>query len=258
MIADLLQQYGMADATRSSIPMDAGTVLLRGEGELLDEQVYPYKALVGSLLYIAMLWRPDIANSVGILARFMGCPTMAHWEAAKGVLKYLVGTIDVGITYSSSSPAEMQGWCDADWGGDRSSRKSTTGFVFSFAGGAVSWRSKLQSCVAMSTMEAEYMAASAAAKEAVWLGQLFADMGVQCSPVPLGCDNQGALSLTGDHVLSERSKHIGIHYHFAREKQQQGVVSFFYVPTSSNPADMFTKPLPADKRSLCCQLIGCG
>jgi histone deacetylase 1/2 len=259
MIRDLLVRYGMADAKSRPTPMSDGVELERGDGELLNEEQYPYKALVGSLLYIATMWRPDVSTSVGMLARFMSCPTMTHWRAAQGVLRYLAGTLEVGITYGGGRAAEgLQGWCDANWGGDIPGRKSTSGYVFTTAGGAVSWRSKLQGCVAASTQEAEYMAASAAAREAMWLGQLFADMGQVCCPVQMGCDSQSALSLISNPVLSERSKHIGIHYHFVREKQQQGFIRFAYLPTGKNPADMFTKPVPESKHQLCCASIGCG
>lgn len=256
MIVDLLQKFGMVDAHGRDVPMSSGAVLKREEGEPLDTRKYPYSTLVGSLLYLAVTVRPDISYSVGVLSKFMSCPTMSHWVAAKGVLRYLGHTRTVGITYGGSSG--LFGWCDADFAKDLDTRKSTTGYVFTLSGGAISWASKRQPTVAASTTEAEYMAASAAVKEALWLRKLVADLGQPVAAVPVACDSQGALSLLHNPILSERSKHIDVHHHFVRERVQRGEVQFGWVPTMEMTADVLTKPLSVEMHWVCCGQMGVG
>jgi hypothetical protein len=255
LVKDLLHRFGMEVANSRQAPMPDQLVLRRGEGAVLDQGRYPYSSLVGGLLYLATTVRPDIAYAVGELSRYMSCPTVSHWKAAKGVLRYLAGTSRVGITYGAS-PAVLHGFCDASYGRDVDTRRSTTGYVFTIAGGAVSWSSKRQPTVAASTTEAEYMAASAAAKEALWLRKLLADLGEPVATVSVSCDSNGALSLLHNPVSSERSKHIDVHHHFVRERVALGQVGFTYVNTAVNPADMLTKPLPIVKHSAFCSMVG--
>jgi hypothetical protein len=259
MIADLLSRYGMSNANGRQVPMSKGTVLSKDGGEQLDQRIYPYSALVGSLLYLAVTVRPDISYTVGVLSKYMSNPTVGHWHVAKGVLRYLAATPRVGITYGGSSRGiGLQGWCDADFAGDSDTRRSTTGYVFTIAGGAVSWASKRQPTVACSTTEAEYMAASAAAREALWLKKLVADLGLPVETVPIGCDNQAALSLLHNPVLSDRSKHIDVHHHFVRERVALGEVAYGWCPTKEMAADVLTKPLAADMHRACLGLMGVG
>lgn len=255
LVKDLLHRFGMEVANSRQAPMPDQLVLRRGEGAVLDQGRYQYSSLVGGLLYLATTVRPDIAYAVGELSRYMSCPTVTHWKAAKGVLRYLAGTSRVGITYGAD-PAVLHGFCDASYGRDVDTRRSTTGYVFTIAGGAVSWSSKRQPTVAASTTEAEYMAASAAAKEALWLRKLLADLGEPVVTVSVSCDNNGALSLLHNPVSSERSKHIDVHHHFVRERVALGQVGFKYVNTAVNPADMLTKPLPIVKHSAFCSMVG--
>ena len=259
MIADLLREYGMEGCNGKEVPMSPGTVLMRDQGDPLDVKRYPYSALVGSLMYLAVTVRPDIAYAVGVLTKYMSCPRTSHWIAAKGVLRYLAGTPTVGITYGGTgSSTEPYGWCDADFAGDKDTRKSTTGFVFCVAGGAVSWSSKRQQTVAASTTEAEYMAASAAAREALWWKKLSYDLGSPVSCVHVGCDNNGALALLHNPVESTRSKHIDVHYHLVRNRVALCEVQFSRVPTEDMVADVLTKPLPAVKHWGFCEMMGVG
>ena len=137
--------------------------------------VYPYAEVVGSLLYLSVCTRPDIAQAVGALARHVGKPTMRHWLALKGVLRYLAGTQDYGLVFTGSK-SSLEVYCDVDYAGDPDTRRSTTGYVFIMYGGVVSWSSRLQPSVALSTAEAEHMAAAAATKEALWLRTLLKDL----------------------------------------------------------------------------------
>ncbi|KAJ9507667.1 hypothetical protein QJQ45_019158 [Haematococcus lacustris] len=158
-VLELLNTYGMTTAHSKSVPM-APAVKLEKEGVALDTSEHSYSGLVGSLLYLSCCTRPDITYAVGALARYMSAPTQQHWTAARAILSYLKGTADQGLVFGES--AELQGYCDADYAGDKDTARSTTGYVFAMNGAAISWSSRLQPTVAMSTAESEYMAASSA------------------------------------------------------------------------------------------------
>jgi Reverse transcriptase (RNA-dependent DNA polymerase) len=245
MISELLERYGMADANPRSVPMDPGTKLVKAApGEELDQSQYPFASLVGSLLYLAICTRPDIAFAVGALTRHMARPTYEHWLAAKAVLRYLAGTCYVGLTYGGTGgDLSLLGWSDADYAGDVNTRRSTTAYVFMCNGGAISWASRLQPTVATATLEAEYQAAAAATKEALWLNQLRRDLGLEAGTVSIYADNQGALKLMANPMTSPLSKHIDVLHHFVRERVLLGHVAFTYVDTEAMLADILTKPL---------------
>jgi hypothetical protein len=202
-----------------------------------------YAELVGSLQYLANTTRPDIAQSVGLLGRYRNKPTTAHLNAGLRIVKYLLLTKGDGLVYGGKGRIELTGYVDSDFAGDLDTRKSTTGYVFLLNGSAVSWGSKKQQSVATSTVEAEYIAASQAIKEAVWLGSLLSELGVEVNTVKLYCDNMGCITNLKNHVLSKYTKHISVCYHHAREKVAWGQVSPLYVNTEENLADLFTKPL---------------
>jgi hypothetical protein len=254
---ELVAKYGLEDGKTRVIPMSP-SIKLSSDGELLDETAYPYKQLVGSLLYLSVTSRPDIANTVGALARYMAKPTMQHWQAAKGVLRYLAGTADYNITYGAAGDTSFKGYCDADYAGDIDTRRSTTGYVFMLNGGAVSWSSKRQQTVAASTTEAEYMAAAAAVKEGLWIRKLLADLDLSIGTITIMADNQSAIKLLRNPISSVRSKHIDVMHHFARERVQRNEVAFCYTPTSNMLADMLTKPVNEAKHLLCCRGMGLG
>ena len=249
-IAALAETYGQVDSKPHHIPLPLGTVLEKstaagGPGGAAG--TYPMAELVGSLNYIAQTTRPDIAYAVGALGRHTSSPTSEHWRAALHVLSYLYTTRHMGITYhrspNSGSAFTVSGLCDADYGGDPGSRRSTTGYVFRGAGGAITWSSKLQPTVAASTTEAEYMAAAAAAKEGLWLRKALYDLGEPHSSMVIGCDNQAALAHIKNPIVSLRAKHVEIHHHFLRERVEMGQLHYHYVRTADNASDVLTKPL---------------
>ena len=147
---------------------------------------------VGSLMYAMIATRPDIAFAVGVVSRYMSNPGKKHWEAMKGILRYLKATKNMRICYGSQE-LSVKGFTDSDYAGDLDNRRSTSGHVFTLAGGAVSWRSRLQTCVTQSTTEAEYVAASEECKEAIWLGRLVTDLGIKEHTPMLHCDSQSAI-----------------------------------------------------------------
>lgn len=253
LITDLLTKHGMTEAKPLSTPLSPATKLTK-DGEPLDLQTYGYSQLIGSLMYISICTRPDISQAVGTLARYMACPTVIHWQAAKGVLRYLAGTSTYGITYGPGSSLEL--YCDADYAGDIDTRRSTTGYVSILNGGAVSWSSRLQPTVAASTTEAEYMAAASAVKEALWLRNLLTDLGLSYPTISIKADSQSAIKLLKNPVFSMRSKHIDVIYHFARERVTRKDVSFSYTKTEGMVADALTKPVPKIKFDFCRSSMG--
>lgn len=244
LISELVTRYSMDGAKPRSVPMSPATKLIKTvTGAELNTAQFPYSELVGSLLYIAVSTRLDIAFAVGSLARYMANPSVQHWQAACDVLRYLAHTSLAGITYCGTD-STVRGFSDADFAGDISTRRSTTGYVFTCNSGSVSWSSRLQPTIAVSTTEAEYMAASSATKEALWLRTLLSDLGLQSETISIADDSQGAIKLLKHPIASQRSKHIDVLHHFVRERVALRQVSFSYVPTEAMLADVLTKPLP--------------
>ena len=156
-VVKILQKFGMRDSKPISTPVnpDVKLVPCQSSEDVCDQQLY--QAVVGSLLYLSTKTRPDIAYGVGCAARFCAKPTKEHWTAVKRILRYLKGTSNLGLLYSSTTSSEIVGYSDADWAGDVGDRKSTSGYVFMLSGAAISWKSNKQTCVALSTAEAEYV-----------------------------------------------------------------------------------------------------
>lgn len=257
MVNDLVSKYGLEDSNPRRLPLSASSLVGISE-EPLDLKLFPYRQLVGSLMHLAVTVRPDISYAVGALARHMAAPTSTHWLAAKGVLRYLAGTLNLGITFGGSADTslELQGYCDADYAGDTDTRKSTTGYVFLLNSGAVSWQSKRQPTVAASTTEAEYMAAASAIKEALWLRKLLSDLQLGSGTISIFADNQSAIKLLRNPIITGRAKHIDVMHHFARERVLRKEVKVSYISTDAMLADVFTKVLSIVKHQLCCKGIG--
>ncbi|KAG1658218.1 hypothetical protein FOA52_009557 [Chlamydomonas sp. UWO 241] len=252
---DVIERFGLVDAKTKAQPISPTTKLSKSVGELLDEKHrHLFMELLGSLLYLAVCTRPDISQTVGVLARYMSCPTTAHLEAAKQVLRYVSGTRNFGICYGNSG--QLVGFCDSDYAGDPDTRRSTSGIVFILNGGAVIWCSRVQPTVAASTLEAEYMSASLSAKDALWCRKILPELGLSCNMVNINCDNQGALKLISNPIASQRSKHIDVIHHFVRDRVSRREICFHYVASEHNAADILTKPLKLVKFVYCRNLMG--
>ncbi|MCO5547319.1 hypothetical protein L7F22_000767 [Adiantum nelumboides] len=217
----------------------------------------PYASAVGSLMYAMVATRPDIAFAVGVVSGYMSNPGKKHWEAVKCILRYLKGTKDLCICFGKSETS-VHGFTDADFAGHPDCRKSTSGYVFTFTGGAVSWISRLQKCVALSTIEAEYVAATEASKEALWLMRLVEELGIKSQVPVLHCDSQSAIMLTRNPVFHAKTKHIEVKYHFLRSVLDDKIITLVKVHTDDNPADLLTKSLPAERFAYCRQMMGIG
>lgn len=174
-IDQLADRFGMKDAKPAKTPMDSGFLKQDDRGEPLEDTT-GYRSLIGALLYIAVHARPDISISTSILGRRVSCPTTADWVAAKRIIRYLRGTRDWKLEFTGTG-GDLIGYCDADWAGDQESRKSTSGYCFLLGGAAISWTSRRQPSVTLSSMEVEYISLSEACREAVWLRRLLREMG---------------------------------------------------------------------------------
>ena len=247
-IDNLVRRFGLDKACGVSTPADACVKLVAEDGISQPADPRLFQQIVGSLQYAAGGTRPDIAYAVSSVAKFCNQPTELHLTAAKRVLRYLKQTRDLSRTYVKNTPEAIIGYSDADWAGDVKDRRSTSGNVFLLGGAAITWASKKQSSVALSTVEAEYMALSVATQEAIWLRQLQEELGMKdAGPTLIYEDNQGAISMAKNPVFHKRTKHIQIRYHFVREAVEDEVITLEYCRTSEMLADSFTKPLPREQ-----------
>ncbi len=250
-IDSILRRFNFTDLKPISTPMDPHIQLLKSQcpesaADVARMRQVPYKEAIGSLMYAAMGTRPDIAFAVSTLAQYAQNPGWTHWEAVKRVFRYLQGSKDLSLVYGGGEQG-LEGYVDAD-GASQEHRHAITGYVFLVDGGAVSWASKKQELVTLSTAESEYVAATHAAKEAIWLRRLISEVFRPLSePTTLHSDNQSAIALTRDGSYHARTKHIDIRYHFIRYSIEAGSIRLLYVPTEDQTADILTKALPSVK-----------
>ena len=262
-IENVLRKFSMDQCNSISTPLDIGHRLSKSQSPQSKEEEesmlsIPYRQAVGSLMYAMIATRPDIAVAMGAVAQHMHNPGEAHWVAVKRIFRYLKGTADVCLSFSShEGDSVLHGFVDSDWGGNSEERRSTSGYAFIFAGGAISWNSKKQPTVALSTTEAEYMAATQATKEAIWLRRFLEEIGFkQEGPTPIHSDSQGSIALIRNPVHHARTKHIDIQHHFVREKYESKEIEFFYCSTAEMPADILTKGLVKPKFEKCVSKLG--
>lgn len=252
-IKKVLERFKMQNAKSIDTPVEKGHYLSldscpRNEKERKEMARVPYASAVGSLMYAMMCTRPDICFAVGLVSRFQSNPGHAHWKAVKKILRYLRGTMDYMLCYQGGD-TRLCGYTDTDWGGDLDERKSTSGYAFLLNGAAISWSSKKQSCITLSTMESEYIACAAAVQEAVWLGRFLQNLGVvphATDPVVIHCDSMAALAYVNDPKYHGKSKHIETRYHYIRDIVAQRKVVLKHISTTRMVADPLTKPIGRD------------
>jgi hypothetical protein len=207
----------------------------------------PYASAIGSLLYAQVCTRPDIGMAVGMLGRYQSNPGMEHWKAAKKVMWYLQGTKDYGLTFRHTDHLEVVGYSDSDFAGCVDSRKSTSGYIFLLAGGAISWRSNKQTIVATSTMEVEFITCYEATTQALWLRNFVGGLKIVDSivrPIKIFYDNRAAIFFFKNNKSGSRSKHIDIKYLRVRENIKRNEVLVEHISTELMIADPMTKGLP--------------
>jgi len=250
----------MAECNSIGTPLEVGLQMVKADER---DDALPYREAVGSLMYLMVKTRPDLAFDIGKLSRFVSCYGKEHWAAIKRVLRYVKGSMDKGLVFDKISSCVLQGFSDAEWAGDHETRRSTTGITFIFGGAAVSWGSKLQKTVALSTMEAEYMALCEASKEAVWLNELVqsvASQGLRTSisggPINIKVYNSGCIDFSNSPVEHKRAKHIEIRYHFVREAITTDKVTLEHCATDDMVADPMTKKLGKTKHDKHVEAMG--
>jgi histone deacetylase 1/2 len=242
---DLLARVGMLKCTSTPTPLSSSEKLALHDGTPLgSEDSTHYRSIVGALQYLT-LTRPDLAFSVNKICQFLHAPTTAHWTAAKRILRYVHGTLKVGLTFLKSSSTLLSGFSDADWVGCLDDRRSTGGFAIFFGPNLISWSARKQATVSRSSTEAEYKALADATAELIWVEALLKELGVSLKQKPcLWCDNLGATYLSANPVFHARTKHIEIDFHFVRERVARKLLAIRFVSSRDQIADGFTKALP--------------
>lgn len=240
-IRQVIQKFSMCNANAVSTPADVNVVISKNEDESTSN--FPYREAIGSLLFLCSVSRPDICFAVNVLSRYVNNPSQQHVNAIKRVIRYLIDTKDYFIKYGESN--DLIGYSDSDFASDVDTRKSTTGYIFQMNGGPITWCSQKQKTIALSTTEAEFVAACESAKEILWLKQLLSELGENYNCITLCVDNQSAIKLINNPSYHKRTKHIDVKYNFIREKVELGLIKVEYVPSNEQLADILTKPLPA-------------
>ncbi|WKA01867.1 hypothetical protein VitviT2T_020119 [Vitis vinifera] len=251
-IEKILKRFNMHNCSSTRAPIVKGDNFSKAQRPQNDDEreemkTIPYSSVVGSLMYAQVCIRPDIAFVVGMLGRYLSNPGSQHWKAAKKVLRYLQGTKDLMLTYQGTSLLDVVGFCDADFTGCLDDKKSTTGYIFMMAGGAVSWKSVKQTLTASSTMEAEYVACYEACCHAMWMRNFISALGVVDSisrPLKLFCDNSATVTFSKNTRSISRSKHIDVKFYFVKEKVAESLIDIEHMSTKSMLEDPLTKGLP--------------
>ena len=250
-IDKVLEWFSMQNSKKGFLPFRLGVPLSDDQRpKTLEEEnmmrQLPYASVVGSLMYAMLCTRPDICYSVGMVSRYQSNPGPKHWQAVKHILKYLRRTRDYMLVYHSEDLIPI-GYTNSNFQSDLNFRKSTLGCMFTLGGGAISWRSAKQSCIADSTMKVEYATACEVVKEAVWLKKFLFDLGVmrmEQVPITLFCNNSGAVAQSKDPRNHKKGKHIERKYHIIRDIVARGDVVVTNIDSVNNLADPFTKTLP--------------
>ncbi|KAL4034960.1 hypothetical protein IC575_003634 [Cucumis melo] len=240
---NMVKKFGLEQARNKRTPAATHVKLTKNtKGAKVDHKLY--MSIVGSLLYLTAS-RPDIAYAIGIRARYQANPRITHLEAVKRILKYVHGTSDFGMMYSYDTTPTIVGYCDADWAGSADDPKSTSGGCFFLENNLISWLSKKQNYVSLSTAEAEYMAAGSGCTQLIWMENMLLEYGFDQDTMTLYCDNMSAIDISKNPIQHSRTKHIDIRHHFIRELVEDKVIKFDHIRSNLQLADIFTKPLDA-------------
>ena len=250
-IEKVLGRFGMKNCASGDTPIAKGDKFSlsqcpKNKLEIKEMENIPYASAIGSLMYAQVCTRPDIAFIVGVLGRYLSNPGVDHWKAAKRVMRYLKRTKDYMLTYRRSDRLEIIGYTDSDFAGCQDSKRSTSGYVYMLAGGAISWRSAKQTLIASSTMAAEFIACYEASNHGIWLRNFVTGLRVVDGierPLKIFCDNKSAVLYSNNNRSSTKSKHIDIKFLVVKERVQSGQISIEHIGTNSMLADPLTKGL---------------
>ncbi|KAJ9558624.1 hypothetical protein OSB04_013238 [Centaurea solstitialis] len=238
-VHDLLKRFDVVGSNSAATPMSRSFQM---DADLSGKPVdlKKYRAMIGSLLYLTAS-RPDIVFSTGVCARYQCDPRDSHLKAVKRILRYLKGTPDFGLWYPKGSSFELIGYTDSDHAGCKLDRKSTSGACQFLGDKLVSWSSRKQNCVSLSTAEAEYIAAACCCSQVLWMKTQLADFGYTMNRIPIYCDSQSAILITANPVQHSKTKHIDIRYHFIKDHVEKGNIELYFVESDLQLADLFTK-----------------
>jgi hypothetical protein len=243
-VENILNRFGYSDFKASPTPYDPSLKLRKNRGQEIDQ--LKYSQIIGSLMYLAGATRSDISFAVSKLSRFTSNPGSDHWYALERVMRYLKGTSTYGLHYTGYT-AVLEGYSDSNWISDADESKATSGYIFTIGGAAVSWRSRKQTILTKSTMEAELVALESATTEVEWLKELLMDLPMVAKPVPailLHCDNQSVITIVGNAKENSKfSRHVKRRIKSVRHLRNTGEIAVEYINTTRNLADPFTKGL---------------
>lgn len=243
-INDLVKKFNLTEAKPTYTPLEVNYYGQTGEENILPNNE-KYRQAIGTLLYIAGVSRPDIAAPVHILSRRCENPRQKDWNSVKKVIRYLNSTKKLKLKISSEQKPVLSIYCDADYGSDKSDRKSTSGILITLGTNAIQWKSKKQTCVALSSAEAEYIALTEGCRELKHMLTLLEDLDLKQSlPVPIYEDNQSTIKLAQSEKLSSKVKHIDIKRHYIHDLVNKSEIKLVYCPTEMMAADLLTKPMP--------------
>ncbi|GJY80777.1 zinc finger, CCHC-type containing protein [Tanacetum coccineum] len=245
-IEKVLKKFNYFDCTPVSTPMDTSEKLMPNNGQAVSQ--LEYSRVIGCLMYAMTCTRPDIAFVVGKLSRYTSNPGTQHWQAIQRVLKYLKKTMDYRLTYIGY-PSVLEGYTDASWISNTEDNSSTSGWVFLFGGGAISWASKKETCIIGLTMESEFVALATAGKEAEWLKNFLLEIPLWSKPIAhisIRCDSAATLTKAYSQMYNEKSRHLGVKHSMIRVLVTNGVIYIEFVRSQQNLAHHLTKGLARD------------
>ena len=261
---ELISDCGLSGSKPAATPLEPNKKLTSVDydeftGNISDplfKDVTAYQRLVGRLLYLTTT-RPNICFVVQVLSQFMQGPKISHWESGMRLVRYIKGCRGQGILLSSEPSTQLEGFCDSDWASCPNTRRSVTGYTIKLGNSLISWKSKKQHTVSISSAEAEYRSMAAAVSEIIWLVGILKELNVNIeTPVKLHCDNKAAIQISANPIFHERTKHIEIDCHFVREKIKNGLIQTEYVNTKEQLADLMTKGLGAAQHHLLLGKLG--
>ena len=261
-IEETIDQFNIRDAKPLYTPLDGSIKLSNSQcptdqKEINEMKKYPFRELIGKLNYLCTNTRPDIAISVSKLSRFMNNPGMIHWKLAIKVLRYVKTTKDYCLVLKPKDDL-ISVYSDADWAGEIDDRRSTSGHCIFFGGALISWKTKLQSAISMSTMESEFYALTYAIQEVQSVNYLLEELGIkQEKAIIVHEDNQSAIKFSNNSSFKGRAKHIDLRHNYVKDLIEKGFCVLKYCETEKMLADIFTKPVDRTKLKNCCEVIGC-